>query len=107
MNEVEKLLHDDSKEKRSAGRAAYTKGKSHRGCTLPCDSKSNKELKQMNGGGHGDEYQGAHVLEVVQKDAERSAGRISCFLAYRIWRHVNRYGAENGSIWKVIFLQMV
>lgn len=49
MNEVEKLLHDDSKEKRSAGRAAYTKGKSHRGCTLPCDSKSNKELKQMNG----------------------------------------------------------
>lgn len=49
MNEVEKLLHDDSKEKRSAGRAAYTKGKSHRGCTLPCDNKSNKELKQMNG----------------------------------------------------------
>lgn len=49
MNEVEKLLHDDSKEKRSAGRAAYTKGRSHRGCTLPCDNKSNKELKQMNG----------------------------------------------------------
>lgn len=49
MNEVEKLLHDDSKEKRSAGRAAYTKGKSHRGCTLPCDNKSNKELKKMNG----------------------------------------------------------
>lgn len=49
MNEVEKLLHDDSKEKRSAGKAAYTKGKSHRGCTLPCDNKSTKELKQMNG----------------------------------------------------------
>ena len=49
MNEVEKLLHDDSKEKRSAGRAAYTKGRSHRGCTLPCDNKSTKELKKMNG----------------------------------------------------------
>lgn len=49
MNDVEKFLREDGVEKRSAGRAAYTKGKSHRGCTLPCDNKSNKELKKMNG----------------------------------------------------------
>jgi len=49
MNEVENFLREDGVEKKSAGRAAYTKGKSHRGCTLPCDNKSTKELKQMNG----------------------------------------------------------
>lgn len=49
MNEVENFLREDGVEKKSAGRAAYTKGKSHRGCTLPCDNKSNKELKKMNG----------------------------------------------------------
>jgi len=49
MNEVENFLREDGVEKKSAGRAAYTKGKSHRGCTLPCDNKSTKELKRMNG----------------------------------------------------------
>lgn len=49
MNEVENFLREDGVEKKSAGRADYTKGKSHRGCTLPCDNKSTKELKQMNG----------------------------------------------------------
>ena len=49
MNEVENFLREDGVEKRSAGRAAYTKGKSHRGCTLPCDNASKKELKQLNG----------------------------------------------------------
>ncbi len=49
MNEVEKFLRDDSVEKKSAGKAAYSKGKSHRGCTLPCDNKSVKELRKMNG----------------------------------------------------------
>ena len=49
MNEVENFLREDGVKKKSAGRAAYTKGKSHRGCTLPCDNKSTKELKKMNG----------------------------------------------------------
>lgn len=52
MNEVENFLREDGVEKKSAGRAAYTKGKSHRGCTLPCDNKSTKELKKNEWGGH-------------------------------------------------------
>lgn len=51
MNDIEFMLREDSKSKKSAGRGIYGKknGSKSKRCSLPSDKLSKKELKKLNG----------------------------------------------------------
>ena len=51
MTDVEFILKEDSKSKKSAGRGIYGKkrGSKSKKCSLPSDNLSKKELKKLNG----------------------------------------------------------
>lgn len=51
MNDIEFMLNQDAKSKKSAGRGIYAKknGSKSKKCRLPSDNLSKKELKKMNG----------------------------------------------------------